>query len=101
MTETQRRIVAEAWAFRTGVEREAADRFARLATAISRFDAPSPLPALMRRAILSPRDRLLVHTLAASPYSESLARRTASSSESNAMIGSTGPKVSSRMMSIS
>ena len=50
MTETQRRIVAEAWAFRTGVEREAADRFARLATAISRFDAPSPLPALMRRA---------------------------------------------------
>jgi len=50
VTETQRRIVAEAWAFRTGVEREAADRFARLATAISRFDAPSPLPALMRRA---------------------------------------------------
>ena len=51
MTETQRRIAAEAWAFRTRVEREAADRFTRLATAISRFDAASPLPAMMQRAV--------------------------------------------------
>jgi len=50
VTETQRRIVAEAWAFRTRVEREAADRFIRLATAISSFDASSPVPAMMRRA---------------------------------------------------
>ena len=51
MTETQRRIAAEAWAFRTRVEREAADRFTRrLATTISRFDAASPLPAMMQRA---------------------------------------------------
>src|SRR5205807_9161650 len=50
VTETQRRIAAEAWAFRTRVEHEAADRFTRLATAISRFDAASPLPAMMQRA---------------------------------------------------
>ena len=50
VTETQRRIAAEAWAFRTRVEREAADRFTRLATTISRFDAASPLPAMMQRA---------------------------------------------------
>lgn len=50
MTETQRRIAAEAWAFRTRVEHEAADRFTRLATTISRFDAASPLPAMMQRA---------------------------------------------------
>lgn len=50
MTETQRRIVAEAWAFRTRVEREAAERFTRLATAISLFDAASPVPELMRQA---------------------------------------------------
>jgi Rubrerythrin len=50
VTETQRRLVADAWAFRTRVEREAAARFIRLATEISRFDPHSPVPALMRRA---------------------------------------------------
>jgi len=44
VTETQRRLVAEAWAFRTRVEREAAARFIRLATEISRFDPHSPCP---------------------------------------------------------
>jgi len=45
-----RRGAADAWAFRTRVEREAARRFARLAAAISGFDPGSPLPALLRRA---------------------------------------------------
>jgi hypothetical protein len=42
--------VAQAWAFRARVEREAAARFARLAEAIPAFDPPSPVPALLRRA---------------------------------------------------
>src|SRR2546428_503386 len=50
VTGTQRRKAADAWAFRTRVEHEAAARFSRLATEISRFDPLSPVPALMRRA---------------------------------------------------
>jgi hypothetical protein len=42
--------VAEAWRFRERVEREAAQRFARLADAIARFDPDSPVPVLMMRA---------------------------------------------------
>jgi hypothetical protein len=40
---------------------------------------------------------LRVQPLAVRPYGLSFARRIASSSESTHMIGSTGPKVSSRM----
>ena len=39
-----------------------------------------------------------VHTPAASPYSLSLAIRSASSSLSNAITDSTGPKISSRLI---
>src|SRR5260370_3023026 len=42
-----------------------------------------------------------VHTVAARPYSVSLASRTASSSSPNAMTESTGPKISSRAMLMS
>ena len=45
-----RSLVAEAWRFRTRVEREAAHRFGRLAQAIEAFDPGSPVPALLRRA---------------------------------------------------
>jgi hypothetical protein len=41
------RGAGEAWALRTRVEHEAARRFARLATAIPRFDPESPVPALL------------------------------------------------------
>src|ERR1700722_12095134 len=57
--------------------------------------------ARIRRANFSPRLRSGVHTLAAKPYPESFASLTASSSSSNAITGSTGPKVSSRMIRIS
>jgi hypothetical protein len=40
----------EAWAFRAGVERDAATRFARLSEAIPLFDPGSPVSALLRRA---------------------------------------------------
>ena len=39
-------------------------------------------------------------TYETSPYSVSFAMRTASSSVSNGMIASTGPKISSRRMSL-
>ena len=52
-------------------------------------------PASTRRAISSPRAASFVHTEAASPNGESLARRTASSASATFMIGSVGPKVSS------
>lgn len=50
MSEALRSRAAEAWAFRTRVERDAARRFARLAGAIPAFDPDSPLPPLLRRA---------------------------------------------------
>jgi rubrerythrin len=50
VTKELRRLVAEAWAFRARVEDDAAQRFTRLAGAISGFDAESPAIALMRRA---------------------------------------------------
>ena len=50
MNEALRRTAGEAWAFRTRVERDAAQRFARLAGVIAAFDARSPLPALLRNA---------------------------------------------------
>ena len=43
---------AEAWAFRARVERDAAKRFARLASEIEAFDPQSPVPAMMRKAAL-------------------------------------------------
>ncbi|MGZ6141762.1 MAG: ferritin-like domain-containing protein [Myxococcales bacterium] len=43
-------LAAEAWAFRTRVERDAARRFARLAREIAAFDPASPVPALLQRA---------------------------------------------------
>ena len=50
MNERLRCLVAEAWLFRTRVEREAAHRFGRLAAAIDAFDPESPVPSLLRRA---------------------------------------------------
>ena len=44
------RAAREAWAFRARVEREATERFARLAREIEAFDPQSPVPALMRAA---------------------------------------------------
>ena len=58
------------------------------------------LPACSRLAIDTPRPSSPVHTELFRPYLESLARRTASSASSTTMTGSTGPKVSSVMMSI-
>ena len=43
----------------------------------------------------------MVHTEAPSPNSESLASVIASSSESTVTIGTTGPKISSRMIRMS
>jgi len=48
--EALRSRAAQAWAFRTRVEHEAALRFDRLAAAIPVFDPDSPVPALLRRA---------------------------------------------------
>lgn len=45
-----REQVAEAWRFRERVEREAAERFERMAAAIARLDADSTVPARMRQA---------------------------------------------------
>src|SRR5438270_11269 len=59
------------------------------------------MPASSSRATRSPLLRSDVHTEAPRPKSESLARPSASSSESTTMIGSTGPKISSRMIRIS
>ncbi len=59
------------------------------------------MPDSSSPAIRSPRARSEVHTDAPSPKSESLASATASASESTTMIGSTGPKISSRMIRIS
>ena len=59
------------------------------------------IPASSSRAIRSPLLRSEVHTEAPRPKSESLASATASSSESTTTIGSTGPKISSRMIRIS
>jgi len=50
VTEALRRAAAEAWAFRTRVELEAARRFARLAGTVAAFDPDSPVPALLREA---------------------------------------------------
>jgi len=50
VNEALRRAAGEAWAFRTRVEREAAQRFARLAGVIAAFDPGSPLPPLLREA---------------------------------------------------
>ena len=49
----------------------------------------------------SPRLRSIVHTEAPRPKSESLARAIASSSESTVITGTTGPKISSRMIRMS
>ena len=59
------------------------------------------IPDCSSAAIRSPRARSEVHTDAPSPNSESLASATASASESTTMIGSTGPKISSRMIRMS
>ena len=59
------------------------------------------MPDSIRRAIRSPFWRSLVQTEAPRPNSESLARSIASCSESTTTIGSTGPKISSRMIRIS
>lgn len=50
MNEALRKQVAEAWLFRERVEREAAQRFARLSRSIAEMDADSPVSALMARA---------------------------------------------------
>jgi hypothetical protein len=48
--EPLRRAIAAAWAFRTRVEREAAERFASIGPSIASYDAGSPVVALMERA---------------------------------------------------
>jgi hypothetical protein len=48
--EALRRTIAAAWAFRTRVERDAAERFARIGAAIGAYDGGSPIVALMERA---------------------------------------------------
>ncbi|MCI0569402.1 MAG: ferritin-like domain-containing protein [Myxococcaceae bacterium] len=50
LTAPERRLVAEAWAFRREVEREAALRFARLSEQLQSLGAPETLVALARRA---------------------------------------------------
>ena len=57
-------------------------------------------PALIRRATASERSREPDITLPAKPYTLSLAIRIASSSSSNGMTDSTGPKISSWAMVI-
>ena len=49
----------------------------------------------------SPLARFIVQTDAPRPNSESLASAIASSSEATVTIGTTGPKISSRMMRMS
>ena len=58
-------------------------------------------PARMRRAIASPFARSLVNTDDPSPYTESFASRTASSTSRTLITGSVGPNVSSRMHAMS
>lgn len=55
MNEALRRLVGEAWAFRTLVEHDAAHRFTRLAAAIAVFDPGSPAIAMMERAAADER----------------------------------------------
>ena len=50
MNEALRRAIASAWAFRTRVEHEAAERFARLSAAIYSFEPGSPVVELMERS---------------------------------------------------
>ena len=59
------------------------------------------IPDSIRRAIRSPLARSFVQTEAPSPKFESFARRSASSSESTTMMGTTGPKISSLMIRMS
>ena len=59
------------------------------------------IPDSSSRAMRSPLLRSDVHTDAPRPNSLSLASRSASSSESTTTIGSTGPKISSRMIRMS
>src|SRR5437588_9627862 len=59
------------------------------------------MPDSISRAIRSPLLRSEVHTEAPRPNCESLASDTPSSSESTTTIGSTGPKISSRMIRMS
>ncbi len=53
------------------------------------------VPALSRADTRCARDRFSVKTIAFSPYRVSLARATTSSSVSNGMATTTGPKISS------
>jgi len=69
----ERHAVADAWSFRARVEREAAARFARLATAIAGFDPESPVPALMRRAADDERRHGSLCTELAAEYGGSVA----------------------------
>jgi hypothetical protein len=59
------------------------------------------VPARSFRATRWARFTSRVHTAAASPYGESFATRTASSSSSTSMTDRTGPKISSRATRIS
>ena len=58
-------------------------------------------PASRRRAIRSPFSRSSVQTEAERPKFESFASWIASSSDATGTIGTTGPKISSRMMRMS
>lgn len=63
-----RRVAGEQWAFRAGVEHDAARRFARLATEIDALDPPSPVPALLRIATADERRHAVLCERLASSY---------------------------------
>jgi hypothetical protein len=69
--EPLRRTIAAAWMFRTRVEREAADRFARIGAAIAAWDAPSPVVVLMERAAGDERRHAALCANLAANYGES------------------------------
>ncbi len=63
-----RRAAGEQWAFRAGVEHDAARRFARLATEIDTLDPHSPVPALLRIASADERRHAVLCERLASSY---------------------------------
>ena len=64
------RKAGQAWALRTRVEHEAAQRFSRLARSIPRFDPESPIPALLRSAADDERRHAVLCAELAAAYGE-------------------------------
>ena len=72
MKEELRAAVGAAWAFRTRVEREAAERFTRLGAAIASCDSASPVVALMERAAADERRHAAFCAELAARYGEAV-----------------------------